>query len=210
MKTHLDRRSAVWGLILWCVVVWAAAGCTIQQLTMGSMLEPADIALDAESIHFSKVLEQLGPPHKMSDLPGGFVFLYEYYAPQGWQAGGRLPFQEADFLSWLRADLGAGFARRQALVLLFDDTGMLTQKQHLRDEREDSGAGVKLSFLLGSGNLIDTVDVDRTVGPHQWGASLLMPLDKALNRAQNLETGQCGVEQFGTSTKVGQHTLEFD
>jgi len=174
------------------------------------MLDPPDIATNAESIHVGEILDQLGPPHKISALPGGFVFLYEYYAPQGWQAGGRLPVQEAEFFKWVRADLGAGFARRQVLVLLFDDTGMLTQKKRLQEEREDIGVGAKLSLLSGSGNPIDTIDADMTGGPNQWGASLLMPLGKALNRGQNLETGQSGVEQVGTTTNVGQHTLELD
>jgi hypothetical protein len=35
-------------------------------------------------------------------------------------------------------------------------------------------------------------------------------MGKSLNREQNLETGQSGVEQVRTTTKVGQHTLELE
>ena len=174
------------------------------------MLDTADLAVDSGNTHFGAVLDQLGPPHKISALPNGFVFLYEYYAPKGWQVGGRLPTQEADALKTFRLDFGAGAARRQTLVLLFDDTGMLTQKQRLQEEGEDVGAGAKVSVLSGSGNLIDTASVDSTGGPNHWGASLLMPMGKSLNREQDLETGQSGVEQVRTTTKVGQHTLELE
>ena len=209
-KNRPDRLSPLRNLILCCVVTWAAAGCTVQQLAMGPMLDPADVAMDAQSVHFGELLNQLGPPHKISALPGGFVFLYEYYAPRGLQAGGRLPVQEADFLQWVRVDLGAGAARRQTLVLLFDDTGRLILQKRLQDEEEDRGAGASLSFLLKSGTMSDTVDIGSAADPNQWGASLLMPLGKALNREQNLGTGQSGVEQVGTTTKVGQQALELE
>lgn len=210
MKSLHDRRSAALSLVLWCAVALAAAGCTIQQVTLGAALDPPDVDTVTNGARYGEILAILGPPHKMSALPEGFVFLYEYYAPQGFQAGGRLPGQDTDFLRWLRADLGVGFARRQTVVLIFDDAGRLTRNHRLQDETEDGGAAASLSILTGAVQLADPVDVGDADGCHQWGASLLQPLGKALNRAQNLDTGQNGVQQIGTTTKVGQQTLAFD
>jgi hypothetical protein len=47
------------------------------------------------------------------------------------------------------------------------------------------------------------------IGPPEWGKTLLRPLPETLNVRQSLDTGDHGLEQEGTTTAVGQHTLEL-
>ena len=42
-----------------------------------------------------------------------------------------------------------------------------------------------------------------------WGRTYLRDLPIVLNLRQNLETGENGLEQTGTTKKVGQQTLEM-
>jgi biotin-(acetyl-CoA carboxylase) ligase len=94
-------------------------------------------------------------------------------------------------------------------LLVFDEQGILrNHKSHQGKEHLGLGAGINL--LLSKKNLIDTSYLEKSAAVDQWGASLLKPIDKVLNLHYSLETGTNGVEQIGTPTTVGQHSLEFE
>ena len=192
--------------LLW--IVYAFTGCTVHRLEMGPTIDFQAITIQEGTMGVAQVLDQLGPPGKISALPNGFVFLYEYFAPRERMVGGRIPIEELEEYNPFKMDVGRGQARRQTLLLIFDHAGMLLQ-QHHREDQEALGRGVRLSFIASYGDLIDTGYLDQA-GPNQWGLSLLEPLKKGLNRQQDLESGRSGVEQIGTPSKVGQRALEFN
>ena len=48
-----------------------------------------------------------------------------------------------------------------------------------------------------------------SIGPNQWGMTLLRPLPETLNARQSLDTGANGLELTNTPVYAGQHTLEM-
>jgi hypothetical protein len=176
---------------------------------MGPELENPSALILSTDTHFGQVLNQMGPPHKISALPAGFVFLYEYFAPSERLVGGKIPIEEFEKYNPFKMDVGRGLARRQTLLFFFNQEGRLLQRHQVK-EKEALGKGLRLSFLTSYGNLIDTSYIGHGTGPNQWGVSLLKPLKKALNRQQDLDTGLSGVEQIGTPAKMGQRSLEFN
>ncbi len=60
----------------------------------------------------------LGPPARMSPVPGGVVMLYEYIDAVEKQFGINLEFVGLD---WFKVATGRGTAEQQVLLLLFDD-----------------------------------------------------------------------------------------
>ena len=58
--------------------------------------------------------------------------------------------------------------------------------------------------------IVDTTAFeDDALDASRWGGNLLDPIPVMLNNAQNLNTGATGIEQSGTTVKIGQHTLEM-
>jgi len=209
MKKHLNRGTAllIAGL-LWSL--WAMAGCTVHQLEIGPTLDHQSAVMEDGNMDLTRVLNQLGPPVRVSALPNGFVFLYEFYAPEMRGVGGKIPIKEFESYDPFRLDVGWGSARRQVVLLFFDRNRLLIPVPHHYQDKGEIGKGARLSFLIKFGDLIESDYDDDRAGLHQWGMSLLQPLDRALNRQQDMESGFSGVELIDTPTSVGQHTLEFD
>jgi hypothetical protein len=64
--------------------------------------------------------------------------------------------------------------------------------------------------IISIKQIVDTTAFENdALDASQWGANLLDPLPVMLNVAQNLNTGAAGIEQSGTTIKIGQHTLEM-
>ena len=60
--------------------------------------------------------------------------------------------------------------------------------------------------------VVDVVDVDdltERLPYHRWGATALEPPPVGLNREQNMNQGANGLQQRGTPTAVGQHSLQM-
>lgn len=209
MKKRLSRLAAllIAGL-LWSL--WALAGCTVHRLEIGPTLEHQWAVMEDGHMNLTRILDQLGPPAKVSSLPNGFVFLYEFYAPEMMGVGGRIPIKQFENFDPFRLDIGGGSAQRQVVLLFFDENGLLVPNPHYHQDKMGIGSGARLSFLFKFGDLIEFDYDDERAGLNQWGMSLLQPLQKALNRQQDMESGFSGVELIDTPTSVGQNTLGFD
>jgi len=152
------------------------------------------------------VLNDLGPPARLTATPGGFAFIYEDLVVDELQVGigGR-----GNFWEWLKLSFAGTTLERRSLLFQFDQDGALNSVGLLVSE-EDLGKGGALQIIVQVKQIVDTSEYeDDALDAARWGASLLDPLPKALNTAQNLNTGASGLEQSGTTTKVGQHTLDM-
>jgi len=152
------------------------------------------------------VLEALGPPAKLSALGEGMVFLYEEAELLERQLGINIHFRDVPILKFV---VGRGSAERQAMALVFDDTGLLRGAR--RDSwNQDLGGGASAQLVGAVVPVTDSGGLDESPAVHDWGAMLLQPnLPIALNPQSSLLTGQNGVQQFGTPLTAGQHSLEL-
>ena len=158
--------------------------------------------------NYSQVLNQLGPPSKVSALGNGLAFLYEHTRAAENQLGINLEIQPVPWLRWFKLTTARGKAKRQAFLLVFDEQGIL-QNQRFYEWDENLGGGSSVQFFIAVSSLVDTTQFKDAIGPHQWGSSLLRPLPQTLNARQSLDLGTGGFELQATPTKVGQHTLEM-
>lgn len=200
MKHLLTRAILLWGVGL------LISGCS-------TLYKRSDLELDTEGIdfkpgvtHYHEVLDQLGPPTRMSAMGGGIAFIYEEFLIREYQLGigGRTGWWQL-----LKLSLADSVLFRYLGILRFDDEGILVSVS-TADTREGLGKAGAIQPILAVQQLVDTsIYEDDSVECLDWGTSLLQPLPRVLNDAQSLNSGQSGLEQSGTGSKVGQHTLEM-
>ena len=195
------NRSAV--ILLGCCVL---TGCSSLHKEVQSGVTLDQSSYEERSVHYHQVLNDLGPPARLTATPGGFAFIYEDLVVDELQVGigGR-----GNFWEWLKLSFAGTTLERRSLLFQFDQDGALNSVGLLVSE-EDLGKGGALQIIVQVKQIVDTSEYeDDALDAARWGASLLDPLPKALNTAQNLNTGASGLEQSGTTTKVGQHTLDM-
>jgi hypothetical protein len=205
MKKSRERTPILTRLLTVSFAILAVGGCTIIHKDIDTPLDLSQSILQEENTHFSSILDQLGPPAKISALPNGMAFLYEYVSITERQIG--IGF-DAEILKWLKFAIAGASDVRQTLVLVFDEQGML-QTHRFLEHTEDLGKGGAMQLMIAVQQLIDTSHLDDTRGPNEWGTSLLRPVPETLNIHQSLNTGTGGIEQKGTPASIGQHTLEM-
>ena len=205
MKKPPDCSLIPTKLLIASLAVLTLTACTVIRKEMETSLDLSQTTLQERKTHFSSILDQLGPPAKVSVLPNGMVFLYEYVLVTENQIG--IGF-DAPILKWLKFAMAAASDDRQALILVFDEQGIL-QTQRFLEHTEDLGKGGAMQLLISVQPLVDTSHLDDELGPNEWGTSLLRPVPETLNIRQSLNAGTNGVEQKGTPTSAGQHTLEM-
>jgi hypothetical protein len=189
------------------VTVWPA-GCTIIKEKIDAPIDHAKVELRVGETHCSQALNQLGPPAKVSSLNHGLAFLYEHTLTTENQLGLNLETQAIPWLRWFKLTTARGKAKRQALLLVFDEQGIL-KNQHFHEWGESLGGGSSIQGFIAVARLLDTSQFEDAIGPHQWGFSLLRPLPQTLNTRQSLDMGTSGLELQATPTKAGQHSLEM-
>lgn len=187
------------------LAVLSFTACTVIHKKIDTPLDLSQTTLQGRETHFSSILDQLGPPAKVSALPSGMVFLYEHVSATEKQIGISL---DVPIIRWLKFAIAGASDDRQALVLVFDEQGML-QTHRFLEHREDLGKGGAIQLLIAVQPLIDTSHLDDKTGPNEWGTSLLRSVPETLNIRQSLNAGTSGIEQKGTPTNPGQHTLEM-
>ena len=200
MKRLLNR------LVVLALSGFVLSGCTSINKYVGAELDLESVECVDRETHCHEVLDQLGPPVLMTALPGGFAFLYEslYVRERQLGIGGRQGFWQLFKLSLANTDL-----YRNGLLLHFGADGVLISHGRLMIER-DLGSGGSIQPVFSMQQIIDTSDYeDDYMHAADWGASMLSALPQTLNTKQNLASGASGIEQGGTTTKVGQHTLEM-
>lgn len=57
---------------------WLGSGCAILDQELGKPLPLDEIESVEDRSHYAQVLDKFGPPTKMSALPDGMVFQYEF------------------------------------------------------------------------------------------------------------------------------------
>lgn len=156
--------------------------------------------------HSDDVLDELGPPLKMTAMPHGYAFMYESLYTKELQLGFGLPIP---VIKWFKFVVALADYDHKVLIYQFDD-----------DHRLVCSGGNETSFDLGNSTAIqpiityqpmfDTSDVENEVVSFvEWPAFCLMPLAQTLNRAQSLDTGTVGLEQRGTAPQAGQRSSEM-
>ena len=203
MNRDAARRRLAAGLLL---IDAALSGCSLNTYQLGQPLTAADEPNADTAADVGEVLRQLGPPHRLSATPDGYVMAWESWTIREEKVGFSLGFIGARFLNvdWGNARTSGAF-----LLLSFD-------RQHrLRDSTfsewdSDAGGGQGLQPLA---SIVPVVDIDDLLGllpQHAWGGLALERLPTTLNRDSTPDTGSNGIEQRGTSVNVGQNTLDID
>jgi hypothetical protein len=208
MKSPADSMRPLSGLCLFTLMCFLLSGCTVLTKDIGCPVDPCGIRFIEGETHYRTVIHQLGPPAKVSSLTGGLAFLYEHVVTKEKQIGLSIKELDETVFRWLKFSTARGRADRQDLLLVFDEKGIL-RNQRFKDYDESLGSGSSIQFKFAVETLVDSSFLEDSIGPNQWGTSLLRPLPQTLNVRQSLETGDCGLEQAGTPTSVGQHTLEL-
>lgn len=190
-------------LLLICVFL---AACTQWRYDLGEPLSPAAQKIAAETaLPLGEVLARLGPPLRISALPGGFALAWEYWEIRENLLGFSLGAMGVDFLS---IDWGEAHARSQFLLLNFNDEHRLTGGSYQAREGVAGGGGAVQPFV----SIVPVVDIEDMVDhlpQHAWGRGQLEPLPISLNRKQSPNHGQGGVSQRDAPVGIGQQALEL-
>jgi hypothetical protein len=185
--------------------LWLLAGCSSFRTEMGRPLT-AKINRFAEGrTRVDTVVHELGPPHQASRLPSGFAFLYEYTLMREFQLGFSL---DVSILRWFKFVKAWNHLDQQALILTFDDQGVL-HSAGSGEWEESLDGGSAAQILLSTMSLSDFSKILRPADAHSWGELLLQPPPVALNSAQSLRSGDNGLQQRIAPDYAGQRALEM-
>lgn len=190
------------GLLLTALLL--SSGCTHWAYDIGEPLTSAQ--QPAVNTALGDVLRQLGPPQRISALPGGYVMAWEHWVVEELTLGLSLGPLGVDLFA---IDWGSAQVSGEFLLLTFNQQHQMIESTFTRWD-EHAGGGTALQPSLG---LVDVVDVSDLVGPmpqHRWGAVSLQRLPLPLNSASSPESGASGLEQRGTPRGAGQRTLELE
>ena len=181
------------------------SGCSSFRTQLGKPLPPAAKNLAEGQTLVGTVVHELGPPNQTSRLPNGFAFLYEYSELSEFQFGfsANIPV-----VRWLKFVKAWNYLEQESLILTFDDRGVLRSVGSGNWE-ESLGGGSAIQILFSAISLSDVSKILRPADAHAWGKQLMQPMPIALNSAQNLRTGEHGLQQRIAPDYAGQHTLEM-
>jgi len=180
-------------------------GCSSFRTEVGRPLaQPAAPLVEGET-RFETVMHELGPPHAVSSLPDGFVFLYEYSRVSEFQWGISLDFLRMPYFKLVKGD---SHLSESAHVLAFNEEGILTA-QGSGVWREKLGGGGALQFIISALSLTDTTAFRRQPDALLWGRGLCQRPPVSLNSHQDPRSGRNGLQQRIAPVFVGQATLEM-
>lgn len=204
-KQGIPRWRQGRGGILGVSFLLVVAGCSSFKTEVGEPLPTASHPLVEGETRVETVVHELGPPHAVSRLPGGFVFLYEYSRVDEFQWGISLEFLR---LPYFKVVKGSSRLSESADLLVFDQHGILVA-QGERAWRERLGGGGALQLIVSVLSLTDSTAFRRLPDPLLWGRGWLQRLPVVLNLVQDLRTGKRGLQQRIAPVFVGQATLEM-
>jgi hypothetical protein len=188
----------------WLAIPALLAGCSSFRTEMGQPL-PAETVFASRQTHVADVVHELGPPNRISRLPGGFAFLYEHSLMSEFQLGIGVNLPIIQWFKFLKA---WNHLDQQSLLLTFDNQGVLNSSGSGKiEESLGGGSGVQFLFMVMSFS-----DISKFLKPadaHDWGEMLLQSPPITLNSAQSLRSGEHGLQQRIAPDYVGQHTLEM-
>ncbi len=195
-----------YGLLLLLVVCMSLQACVSRRYyELGEPYTPADSPDPSDAVTLSQVMDDLGPPLRISATPNGYVMAWEYWYITETKVGFSLGAAGADFLS---VDWGNANASGDFLLMSFDKQHRLLTS-HLEEWDRNAGGGRGVQPFLSAVDVVDVDDLTNRLPIHEWGFNFFERLPTSLNRDSRPDTGQNGIEQRGTSRRVGQHTLEL-
>lgn len=180
------------------------AGCT--SLTRRTDVAGPDLAqTPIEDKHYYEVLDALGPPAQITEMPSGFAFLYESLVVRDRQIG--ISPNTENLWSLIRLSYGRVSLQHDILMISFDESGMVHAVGRY-DEKEPIGSGFVISPIFSVKPSVDTSYLDVPPVQSSWGRASLRRLPQTLNREQDLRSGRSGFQLIGTPVSIGQHSLE--
>lgn len=194
-------RSVCSVLTLLCL-----CGCSQYFYAMGEPLVEADLPDAGSRMQLAQVLDLLGPPLRMSAVPGGYVLAWEHWNIEEEKLGFSLGYAGADALS---VDFGTSRVKGEFFLLGFNHGHQLVDSSFSQWDNY-AGGGRSLQPLGGLLPIVDVDDLREHLPQHRWGATSLNSLPVSLNRDSQPDTGANGIEQRGTPTGLGQRSLEMD
>jgi hypothetical protein len=203
--SHRDSCGGTHRVLLSTALLCILLGCSTIREDVGQPLVVDERSLaDAEDYH--SVLATFGPPHRVSIGEAGMVFLYEEIDVFETQLGINL---SGGRTTLFKAVAARGNAERRVLSVFFDQGGQ-TRAIHYEEREEAAARGAALQFIFAVASVVEDDDLSAPPQVHDWGVGLLeADLPVALNRAQNLDLGNRGLQQQATPDAVGQRTLEL-
>lgn len=206
LRKSSDNKYYIFRLLLSVFIVTGLlSSCTVISKNIDSDRDLEGDTFEVESTHVSDVIEEIGPPSKLSRYGSGMVFLYESIEKRERQLG---LSSDYNILRLLKFSYARGTADREMLLLIFNNEGILTAKGH-KIFQENLGSGQAIDFLFSIQSLVDSSSLEQDPPSLSWGRSLLTPLPESLNYNHNITSGNSGLEQLGVPKGVGQSTLEM-
>ena len=188
------------------LALMAVSGCSTLYKRVDLGVSDQEISFETNETHFHEVLGAVGPPSRMTVCGGGFAFLYEDMLIRELQTG--LAGQNG-WLQLFKFSVADSRLFRNTAILHFNGKGILIAKP-IVESTEGLGKSGSIQPLISAEQIVDTSGFeDDSSEPQRWGFDLLRPLPQGLNNAQSLDSGLAGLEQGGTTSKIGQHTLEM-
>jgi hypothetical protein len=183
--------------LLLFILISFMVSCTRMHLSVDKALDSARIHTIQQNTPYADVLAVLGPPAKLTALPSGFAFLYE--STQASQRGLSLSF----FVPVFSVNISKGNRVLDAYVVVFNEHGLVVGSGQIT---KSVPLNFSLAVSLSTGGKFR--ELTTPAPQHHWGMSMLQPLSKTLNTANDVDAGMHGLEQRGTPLAVGQRTLE--
>lgn len=187
------------------ILLAALSGCSQSYYQLGEAIPKASMN-DWEQQPLQLLLAELGPPHRISGIPGGYVMGWEHWKIEKRALGVSLGPLGADAL---QLDWGDAESTADFFLVTVNRANQVTAASRSTLVSK-IGAGVALQPLAGFAPLVELDDLITPMPQHQWGASLLLPIHETLNSTSSPDVGTAGVEQRGTPRGAGQRTLELD
>lgn len=180
--------------------------CSQYYYDLGSGLSRTQLPDVKQQPLLGDVLQQLGPPMRVSATPTGYVLAWEHWDISEVKLGISLGFAGAEALS---VDWGSARAKGEFLLLGFNRQHQLTDAA-FTEWNNSTGGGQGIQPLGGLVSVVDVDDLLDSMPQHTWGGASLQKLPVTLNADSRPDMGQRGIEQRGTPVAVGQRSLEME
>ena len=188
------------------VVAVLTGGCTLNRKKINQNMAFPDHSYETGVTHRNEVLDELGPPLKMTVTPDGYAFMYEGLDTQEFQLGFSLP---VPVISWFKFVVAQADYDHLVMIYQFDRNHRLLAAADT-DTHFDLGNSMAVQPVFTVKLLFDTASVEEEVVHFtEWPEFCLQPLPQTLNRANTMNIGTAGIEQRGTAPTVGQRSTEM-
>jgi len=190
-------RHNVYLYLSFFILTFLMMSCTRVHLSVDKEIDSASIHTIQQNTPYADVLAVLGPPTKLTALSSGFAFLYE--STQVFLRGLSV------FIVHPAFKIGVTKEERMlnAYVVVFNEHGLVVGSGQITKSVPLSLAMAVSLSTRGKGR-----ELTFLAPQHRWGMSMLRPLPKTLNAANDIDAGMYGLEQRGTPIAIGQRTLE--